>query len=301
MSSKARALFTRTPVPAAFDAVARTTPREHARGGGRGLLCALAAVGVALATACGGPARMSGFPEREARAPMMMEAADRCAAWPGRLVIETEAVTIREFPHHGAARSHLEQPLLVAVLSRPDDDARRGEVFVRAAPAVYRPGERIGHLEGVGLLDRPLGAVRGHHLVVRLAENDRAVTPGWARAGKTVAGAGAGGAASLVGLPSPSGVVGQAVELLAKLDEDDLILLADIDLDRVSAAIALGGGAHPSPAPAAPSFRDAASPGRAIHPRRRRSAGGRAHAAGAPRARARLSVTRKENDVPTGR
>ena len=57
-------------------------------------------------------------------------------------------------------------------------------------------------------------------------------------------------AASVVGVPSPAGVLAEALEVLRQLDEDDLILLADIDLDRVKTLLA--GPAADRPAPDAP-------------------------------------------------
>jgi len=45
-------------------------------------------------------------------------------------------------------------------------------------------------------------------------------------------------AASVVGVPSPAGVLAEALEVLRQLDEDDLILLADIDLDPITASLA---------------------------------------------------------------
>ena len=159
------------------------------------------ALGV-LAASCGGPTAMSGFSDREARATVVPEPAERCAIQSGRLVIETESVLIREYPHHRSERSRLEQPLIVTVLSRPGTRDAAAEVTAFAAPAAYAAGDRIDRLKGEVLLRRSLRSLVGRHLVIRLAENDRTASPSWVRHGKEAAQAG--GAATLVGLPSPT-------------------------------------------------------------------------------------------------
>ena len=206
------------------------------------------ALGV-LTASCGGPTAMSGFSDREARATVVVEPAERCAIQSGRLVIETESVLIREYPHHRSERSRLEEPLIVTVLSRPGTRDAAAEVTAFAAPAAYAAGERIDRLEGEVLLRRLLRSLVGRHLVIRLAENDRTASPSWVRRGK--AAAQAGGAATLAGLPSPTGLATQGVELLARLDRDDLMLLADLDLDELARAVSGPGQASASDTPLA--------------------------------------------------
>ena len=210
------------------------------------------AVTVLAAGACGGPTRMGGFPESEARASMKVEAVDGCTVRTGRLIIETEAILVREYPHYGAAAGRrLEEPMLVTMLAAPaprtgggggapaaasKQDERGGELAIHGAPAAFEPGQRVVTLERLRLLDRPLGALGGRRFTVRLAENDRTKAPRWAEVGTTATKTTA--AASVVGLPSPAGVLAEALEVLRQLDKDDLILLADVDLDRVATSLA---------------------------------------------------------------
>ena len=205
--------------------------------------------------ACGGPTRMGGFPEPEARASLKIDVVDGCAVRTGRLVIETEAILVREYPHYGAAPGRrLEEPMLVTLLAAPaasaalgrgapvaaKNDERGGELAIHGAPAAFEPGQRVVTLERLRLLDRPLGALGGRRFTVRLAENDRTKAPRWAEVGATATKTTA--AASVVGVPSPAGVLAEALEILRQLDKDDLILLADIDLDRVTALLASPAG-----------------------------------------------------------
>ena len=214
-----------------------------------------AAVAMAIAAvACGGPTRMGGFPEHDARASMTAEAVDGCTVRTGRLIIETETILVREYPHYGAAPGRrFEEPMLVTLLAapapapgtggtggagpRPEDDARGGELAIHGAPAAFEPGQRVVTLERLRLLDRPLGALVGRRFTVRLAENDRTKAPRWAEVGTTATKTTA--AASVVGIPSPAGVLAEALEVLRQLDKDDLILLADVELDQVAASLAL--------------------------------------------------------------
>ncbi|HEY8925383.1 MAG TPA: hypothetical protein VIU64_13445 [Polyangia bacterium] len=224
--------------------------------GGSALLW-VAAAGVLLGGGCGGPTRMGGFPEHEARASMTAEAVDGCAVRTGRLIIETETILVREYPHYGAAPGRrLEEPMLVTLLAAPGaggagggaappkDDARGGELAIHGAPAAFEPGRRVVTLERLRLLDRPLGALVGRRFTVRLAENDRTKAPRWAEVGTTATKTTA--AASVVGLPSPAGALAEALEILRQLDRDDLILLADVELDRVAAQLALPAGDAPT-------------------------------------------------------
>jgi len=160
------------------------------RAGGAGALVTAAAMALAGAS-CAGPTRMGGFPEHEARAAMTAEAIDACAVRTGRLIIETEAILVREYPHYGATPGRrLEEPMLVTLLAAPapaaaakassKDEARGGELAVHGAPAAFEPGQRVVTLERLRLLDRPLGALGGRRFTVRLAENDRTKAPRWA-------------------------------------------------------------------------------------------------------------------------
>lgn len=217
-----------------------------AAGGAKKLALLLAAATVAIGAACGGPTRMGGFPEHEARASMTTEAVDGCTVRTGRLIIETETILVREYPHYGAAAGRrLEEPMLVTMLAAPGpgsggaslkDDARGGELDIHGAPAAFEPGQRVVTLERLRLLDRPLGALVGRRFTVRLAENDRTKAPRWAEVGTTATKTTA--AAPAVGIPSPAGVLAEALEVLRQLDKDDLILLADVELDRVAAELA---------------------------------------------------------------
>ena len=68
-------------------------------GGGRARAVAVAGTVAMLVAggACGGPTRMGGFPEPEARASLKVDVVDGCAVRTGRLVIETEAILVREY------------------------------------------------------------------------------------------------------------------------------------------------------------------------------------------------------------
>jgi hypothetical protein len=199
-------------------------------------------LGLALAACAAGPAavKMGGFPEAEARArPSPVEEADVCAVRTGRLVVEVERALVREYPHRGSnPGGRAEQPLLVTVLAPPGAEARPAlaEVAAAVAPSGYRPGERVDVFDGRRLLDRPLRAVRGRVLTVRLAENDRTSAPRWATLSESLSGVV--GIASLGGVPAPpGGVVSQAIELLRQLDRDDLILLWRLPLDDLAARV----------------------------------------------------------------
>jgi len=205
-------------------------------------LAARAAVLLVAVTGCAesaAPVRMGGFPEPEARAKVApVEEADVCAVRTGRLVVEVERALVREYPHHGSAPDgRAQQPLIVSVLA-PDGEERAGlaEVAAAVAPSAYHAGERVSAFDGRRLVDRPLRAVRGRVLTVRLAENDRTSGPRWATLSESLSGVV--GVAALGGLPAPPGsVVCEAIELLRELDRDDLILLWRIPLDELAARV----------------------------------------------------------------
>jgi hypothetical protein len=208
-----------------------------------GALCdARAAVLLVVLAGCAGgaaPVRMGGFPEAEARAKVApVQETDLCSVRTGRLVVEVERALVREYPHHGSAPGgRAEQPLIVSVLA-PAGEERAGlaEVTAAVAPSAYHAGERVSAFDGRRLLDRPLRAVRGRVLTVRLAENDRTSGPRWATLSESLSGVV--GVATLGGLPAPPGsVVSEAIELLRQLDRDDLILLWRIPLDELAARL----------------------------------------------------------------
>jgi hypothetical protein len=218
----------------------------------RATLAAVSAAVTALVVGAGGCAtsagpRMGGFTDAEARAPAHVESVDPCTFRTGRLVLEVEQALVREYPHYGATPGRRsEEPMLLTVLGLPDPSGTAphdAEVAVHMAPAAYRPGDRIHALEGKHLLDRPLRTLRGRRLTVRLAENDRTSVPRWAQISETAAAA-SGGAVSVVGLPAPGGALVQALELVRKIDRDDLLLLAEVDLDAVAAALGPSSGAQ---------------------------------------------------------
>ena len=81
--------------------------------------------------ACGGPERMSGFSEHDARALARIESpADGCAWRNGRLVVEVQRVVVREYPHMFSHAVQLpKQPLLLLWLRgerQPGPSARGG-------------------------------------------------------------------------------------------------------------------------------------------------------------------------------
>jgi hypothetical protein len=206
------------------------------------VVCAVALL-AGCASQSAGP-RMGGFSDDDARAPARAEPVDPCSFRTGRLVIEVEEALVREYPHYGVTGSRSEEPMLLTVLApgAPDAAARAAEVAVQIAPAAYRPGDRILALEGRRLLDKPLRTLRGRRLTVRLAENDRSSAPHWAGLTEDASSAG-GGALSAVGVPG-GGALTEALELIRKLDRDDLVLLADVDVDALAATLTATGGAQ---------------------------------------------------------
>jgi hypothetical protein len=217
---------------------------------------ARAAVLVALAGAavgCGGPTAMGGFSDREAHVtPVAPTAVDVCSVRTGLLVVEVEQVVVSEYPHHETGSTHEEQPLLVRSIFADGQPEKDGDVQAWVSPLRYRPGQTVTTFAAMRLVERPLRALGGKRITIRLAENDRTNPARW----NQVAGAAgdAAGAVGVLGVPSvPAAVVEEAVHLLASLDRDDLILLWSID--AASLVEALGRAVVPGATPAARALR----------------------------------------------
>ncbi len=213
-----------------------------------------------VAAACGGPTSMGGFSDREAHVtPVAPTAVDLCTVRTGLLVVEVERVVVNEYPHHGQ-NSHEEQPLLVRSIfadGQPTEQARQqaekdGDVQAWVSPFRYRPGQPVVTFAATRLVERPLRALAGKRITIRLAENDRTSPARWNQvAGAAGDAAGAGGA---LGVPVvPSALVTEGIHLLASVDRDDLILLWSSD--AASLIEALGQAVVPGAAPAARALR----------------------------------------------
>jgi hypothetical protein len=201
------------------------------------LAVAIASV-AGLASGCGGPTAMGGFSDREAHVtPVAPTAVDACAIRTGLLVIEVEKVVINEYPHHDAASPHEEQPLLVRSIFADGQAEKDGDVQAWVSPFRYRSGQPVTAFAAMRLVERPLRALSGKKLVIRLAENDRTSPARWNQvAGAAGDAAGAGGA---LGVPVvPAALVEEGVHLLASVDRDDLILLWSIDAAALTEALA---------------------------------------------------------------
>lgn len=184
---------------------------------------------------CGGPTRMGGFAERDARAVETAPSeviADSCTLRRGRLVVEVERAVINEFPHRGDSLDRREQPLLVRSLAFTPHIEDERDVQSWIAPRKVQPGERIDGFEGLRLIDLPLRRAEGRSLIVRLAENDRTFPPEWVTRATQASGA-VGGAAAIGITAPPAAVVQEGVELFARLDRDDRILTWTIALEQL--------------------------------------------------------------------
>ena len=191
---------------------------------------------------------MRGFSDRDARVTATTGApGDVCGVRTGLLVIEVERIVINEYPHHRATSKHEQQPLLVRSVFSDGQPEKEGEVQAWASPKRYLPGQVVGSFAAMRVLERPLRAMAGKHIVVRLAENDRTNPEHWNQAASAAGDvAGAGGT---VGVPVlPSAIIVNALHLLANLDKDDLILLWAIDANALIAAL----GHQPPPVALAP-------------------------------------------------
>lgn len=204
-------------------------------------------VTVAAATGCAGASRgaMAGFPEAEARAIARIEPLpETCSVRSGRMIVEIEDVVVREYPHHGKQGKRKDsQPLFLVWLRSERQPKRPPDVDFSflAAPADYAQGDRVRYFDGRRLLDRPLRAIGGKNLELRLAENESTVDPHWATTLRSVMGT-ASGAGAVVGVSAPVGAFDLLVELLRKVDRDDLILLWSTPVDALSEALRAGSG-----------------------------------------------------------
>jgi hypothetical protein len=172
---------------------------------------------------------MSGFSEADARAKASVEALDSCQLRRGSLVLEVERALVREYPV-GADQDDRKQPLLLLWVGKGNGVPGADVITPRAAPEEYRPGDPIAAFEGVRLLERPLRLVTGHHLDLRLAENDQTVETEWHRVASQVGH----GVASTAGFSAvDKTALDLALKLLAKLDEDDLILRWSMPADTL--------------------------------------------------------------------
>jgi hypothetical protein len=197
------------------------------------------ALALGALAACGGSERMKGFPLVEARSlARPPEALDACVLRRGRLVIEVERALVREYPHDAKDALHIKkQPLLLLWMRHPEGGPGSTVLTPFAAPTEYRPGDELRCFAGRVLLDQPLRHVGAQQLELRLAENNRTVEPEWEKYGAILSRA-ALGAGSAAGLPMPpTDVVTTALDMLRRLDEDDLILLWKIPVDEVVKAL----------------------------------------------------------------
>lgn len=197
-----------------------------------------------LLAACGGnSAQMGGFTEVEAKAKVMESTTlERCAVQSGRLVLEVQRVLVREYPNTAVARlKNDKQPMLLMRVSGDRQPGRPPEVDLTPllAPEDYAPGDPVRFFEGRRLLERPLRALSGRRLELRLAENDRTEAPKWvAYAHMVTGGAAAGGA---IGIPTaPSGAADALIDVLRKVDKDDLVLFWSGEADAIAREVAGG-------------------------------------------------------------
>jgi len=196
---------------------------------------------------------MGGFSDREAHVtPVAPTAVDVCAVRTGLLVIEVEQVVVNAYPHHDQGSPHEEQPLLVRSIFTDGQAEKDGDVQAWVSPFRYRPGQPVVTFAATRLVERPLRALAGKRITIRLAENDRTSPARWNQvAGAAGDAVGAGGA---LGVPVvPSALVTEGMHLLASVDRDDLILLWSSD--AASLVEALGREVVPGAAPAARALR----------------------------------------------
>jgi len=213
----------------------------------RAMSSRLVTTSLLLLGACGGPEKMSGFTDADARALVGVEVpTDACAVRTGKLVLEVERVVIREYPNaipvelRVAGTPELPKlPLILLWIRGERQTGRPPEVDLSllAAPEDFLSGDRVRFFEGKRLLERPLRSLSGRTLELRLAENDRTMTPRWAEIGHMLAG-GASGAASAVGVSAPTSVIDVAIDLVRKIDEDDLILIWSTPVEELAATLA---------------------------------------------------------------
>ena len=109
--------------------------------------------GALLLAACGGPEKMSGFKEVEARALVGVEVPmDGCAVRTGRLVVEIERLVVREYPTDIPANLKIarapelpKMPLLLLWIRGERQTGRAPEVDLSllAAPEDFFDGDRV--------------------------------------------------------------------------------------------------------------------------------------------------------------
>jgi len=202
----------------------------------------VALLAAALMAACASPLAMGGFSDREARvvaAPV--SAVDACTVRTGLLVVEIAHVVVNEYPHHGHASTHAQQPLLVRSIFAEGQPEQEGDIQAWVSPLHYQSGQGVDSFAALRVVERPLRAMTGKHIVLRLAENDRTgPDAGWNNVAQVAGGAAGAGAA--VGIPVlPSALLQEGVHLLAKTDRDDLIMLWAVDAASLTAPLAGGG------------------------------------------------------------
>jgi len=198
-----------------------------------------------LLLACGSSnsAKMGGFTEAEAQARLLgSKLEERCTVQTGRLVLEVQRVLIREYPNTAVARvKNDKQPMLLLRVSGERQPGRPPEVDLTPllAPEDYAPGDPVRFFEGRRLLERPLRALHGKRLELRLAENDRTAAPSWVGYAHMVTGGAAAGGA--IGIPTaPSGAADALIEVLRKVDKDDLVLFWSGEADVIERELGAG-------------------------------------------------------------
>lgn len=204
--------------------------QQRARCGPFGLLrLARHAIGAAVLVSCTPPRPMSGFSERDARAQQQQHTLDACSVLNGRLVVEVEHALVREYPHVVIDQFQAKkQPLLLLWVRREVGGPGAEVITHEVAPEQYAAGDPIYDFEGRRLLALPLRLARGRRFDLRLAENNQTAEPEWRRVTTQIR---EGAGAAVPG--ASSDVIERALDLLAKLDKDDLILRWSADADTL--------------------------------------------------------------------
>lgn len=197
-----------------------------------------AILGGLLGCGCGGTEEMNGFSARDASAVVEARQTPACELRRGRLVLEVERALVREYPRSSKELiTKRKQPLLLLWVSLPAGGPGAVALTPLVAPEEYRAGEAIRWFEGKRLLDQPARLLDGRLLELRLAENNRTAEPEWRRvAGQIGSGVASGGAAVGVSMPSAS-VMDHGLNLLQRLDRDDLILRWSISSEEVTRSL----------------------------------------------------------------
>lgn len=183
----------------------------------------------ALLVSCAPARPMSGFSERDARAQLQQHTLDACSVLNGRLVVEVEHALVREYPHVVSDQFETKkQPLLLLWVRREVGGPGAEVITHEVAPEQYRAGDPIYDFEGRRLLALPLRLAHGRRFDLRLAENNQTAEPEWRRVTTQIR---EGAGAAVPG--ASSDVIERAIDLLARLDKDDLILLWSADADTL--------------------------------------------------------------------